>query len=487
MKRIKMVALCALLVCALGAITGVSTSSAAEYGVCVAQKKGAYEDAGCVRRAAKKGSFEWHAAGTCYAQKKGNFTEGECKTVAEKKGKPDHKGKFELAPTPTYTSKGGEQILETPGLGTVTCKSETDIGAITGAKTDTDKVVLVGCETLGAVKCKSVAPGEPATNAGEIVTEPLVTELTEVEFPAISGKFVVDTRFTDSAGASHSQAWFECGGVQFETTGFVAGVDSPINTMGATATTTFAESNGSEQDLETTAFTPTQVGPFHAQEIGESETLYSTAIETRAESPRFTPKWWAAGTLLTGSEPIAESTTVTAPFKLILTEEKTAEIGSIQCSEVKVKGGAIEAPSTRTESAVEYAGCKVYEPKPNSAVENPQCAVAGSHFVTNPLKGTLEGPHGSEKLKFVPQSGSELGLFEIEGPSCSFKGLFHANGDMVCNYDEVETEKVEHPLEFTPSSGTEVTLSGPAQTKPKEGVTVSYKVHLSSGKPWSAF
>jgi hypothetical protein len=486
MKRIRMVGLFALLVCALGAVTGVSTSSAAEYGVCVAQKKGLYENANCTRRAAKKGGFEWHAAGACYAQKKARFTEDECKTLAEKKGKPDNKGKFELAPTPTYTSKGGEQILESPGLGAVTCKSDTDVGAITGPKTDVDKIVLAGCETLGN-KCKSVAPGEPATNEGEIITEPLSTELTESEFPAISGQFVVDTRFTDSAGASHFQAWFECGGVQFEITGFAAGVDSPINVMSSTITTTFAEANGSEQDLETTAFTPTQLGPFHAQQTGQSETVYSSPIETRPETPRFTPKWWSEGKLLTGSQPLAESTTVTAPFKLTLTQEKISEIGSIQCSEVKVKGGAIEAPSTRTESAVEYAGCKVYEPKPNSAVENTKCTVAGSHFVTNPLKGTLEGPHGAEKLKFVPQSGSELGLFEIEGASCSFKGLFHADGDMVCNYEEVETEKVEHPLEFTPSSGTEVTLSGPAQTEPKRGVTVSYKVHLSSGKPWSAF
>lgn len=485
MKRIKMVGLCALLVCALGAVAGVSTSSAAEYGVCVAQKKGIYQDAGCTQRAAKKGAFEWHAAGACYPQKKANFTEEACKTLAEKKGKPDHKGKFELAPTPTYTSTGGEQIVETPGLGAVACKSETDVGAITGAKTDTDKIVLTGCEASGN-KCESVPPGEAATNPGEIITEPLATELSEAEFPAISGKFVVDTRFTDSAGASHFQTWLECGGVELETTGFAGGVDSPVNVMSVTAVTKFAESNGSEQDLETTDFTPMQLGPFHSQQTGEAATTYSSAIEIKPESPRFTPKWWSEGKLMTGSEPIAESTTVTAPFKLTLTQEKISEIGSIQCSEVKVKGGTIEAPGTRTESAVEYAGCKVYEPKPNSAVENTKCIVAGSHFVTNPLKGTLEGPHGAEKLKFVPQSGSELGLFEIEGASCSFKGLFHADGDMVCNYEEVETEKVEHPLEFTPSSGTEVTLSGPAQTEPKRGVTVSYKVHLSSGKLWSA-
>ncbi len=143
-----------------------------------------------------------------------------------------------------------------------------------------------------------------------------------------------------------------------------AGVDSPVNVMSGTAVTTFAESNGSEQDLETTAFTPMQVGPFHSQEIGEAATTYSSAIEIKPESPRFTPKWWSEGKLLTGSESIAEATTVTAPFKLTLTQEKISGIGSIQCSEAKVKGGTIEPPSTRTESAVEYAGCKVYEPKP---------------------------------------------------------------------------------------------------------------------------
>jgi hypothetical protein len=278
MKRIKLVGLCILVAGAFAAIAGVSTAAAAspEYGVCVSQKKGKYENSGCTKLAAKKGSFEWHAADSCYAMKKGNFTESGCKTVSEKKGKPAHKGTFELAPSPTYTSKSiGSPTLETPGLGSVTCKADTDVGKITGASSDEDQVFFTGCETQGK-KCHSIAPGEPAKNEGEIITEHLATSLTEPKAGT------VDTKFEDNAGPEHFQAWFECEGPQFETTGFVSGVDSPINVMGTSALTDFAAANGSEQDLETTIFIPEPLGPFASDEITEATTTFAEAIETRS-------------------------------------------------------------------------------------------------------------------------------------------------------------------------------------------------------------
>ncbi len=52
---------------------------------------------------------------------------------------------------------------------------------------------------------------------------------------------------------------------------------------------------------------------------------------------------------------------------------------------------------------------------------------------------------------------------------------------MDCNYKGVETESEEHPLEFTATSGSKVEVNG----KPSE-FTGTDKVHLSSGKLWSA-
>jgi hypothetical protein len=512
MKRIHLLGVCLVAMMALVAVSMASTASAGEFFFCspVAKKTGKYADAKCTTLKEKNGkaagNFEKLSVSPCInvGKKKGRFADSACTVPDEKKGKPA--GSFETCFKTgkcKYSSTGGEATLSTPAFGknNVTCKANTDVGEVTGNFTDTDRVIFTGCEFLG-LPCQSSGPNStPSGKPGVIITNLLDSKLIDFpeKYPVVNQKFEleeigpVEGEVWDRLVSSEHEPFsseFECGGVVFlRTQGSDAGAytKASLNKLSETAEVNFEDTHG--QGLMTEALNEKGewVPPGGApslEEAGTAKLTNSMEIEVRAVAP---PKWWVEGKLLTGSEPIAESTTVEEPFKLILTQEKVAEIGSIQCSEVKVKGGMIEAPRARTESAVEYAGCKVFEPKPNSSVENALCHVVGAHFVTNALKGTLEGPLGSEKLKFVPQSGSEIGGFEIEGASCSFKGLFHASGDMVCNYNEVETEKVEHPLKFTPTSGSEVTLSGPAETKPKEGVTVSYEVHLSSGKLWSAF
>ncbi|HTU78348.1 MAG TPA: hypothetical protein VMF09_06265, partial [Solirubrobacteraceae bacterium] len=230
------------------------------------------------------------------------------------------------------------------------------------------------------------------------------------------------------------------------------------------------------------------LGPFPSEEKVEGVDTNKSALAVSGGGGGRVPRWWVEGALLAGTEPLAETTTTVAPFKLLLTQEKdSVEIGTVECSEVKLHGAQIEAPSGRSEKDVEYAGCKVLEP--HSAVENAKCEVQDRAIVTNELQATLEGPLKHEKLEFKPKAGKELGSFFIIGAGCSFAGEFKADGDMVCGYPKVEEEKVEHVLEFTGTSGSDVTLAGPdgIGTNPTDGVTVTYEDHLASHKLYSAF
>ena len=497
MKRIRIVGLCLVAVFAMSAVIAASSASAAfpQFTACakvVVKESGQWNNKECtipskhvVKAKPVEGSYELES-----------WEHLKKKTLSGKNGVstllsyiPESEAEF---------WKGGTVV------GTVTCKNAKSTGEITGEKTTTTTVTFAGCTSEGK-KCTSLQALE---KVGDITTNKLETVMGFESGPG--SRVITEVRADDGSEGVGNQAEFNCQGTEISTNGTLLGVNTGnINKIQKEGTTTFAANAKNGQEVVFAEVPNASAGVWgpgtesihvlktHATPPGVNipsteETVAITKgeamIQTEPIGPPPVPKWWEEGKLLTGSEPIAEATTVTEPFKLILTEEKGAvEIGSIQCSEVKIKGGAIEAPSSRSETAVEYAGCKVYKAKPNSTEVNTQCQVVGEHFVTNPLKGTLEGPPGSEKLKFVPKVGGEIGGFEIEGASCSFKGLFHADGDMVCNYEEVEKEKVEHPEEFTTTSGSEVTLSGPASTKPKEGVTVSYKVHLSSGKMWSAF
>jgi hypothetical protein len=194
----------------------------------------------------------------------------------------------------------------------------------------------------------------------------------------------------------------------------------------------------------------------------------SSALMVSVASAEGGPEWWVAGSLLKGSEAIAEETKVTTPFELEARAEKTRKF-FIQCKELDVKKGVIESPNVRKEEALLFEKCIV--------VGEPTCKVA---IKTKPLVAKLEGSTGAIKLKFVPESGTEIAKWEITG-CASDKGKYEADGTMDCNYSGVETESEEHPLEFTATSGSSVKVNG----EPSE-FTGTDKVHLASNKLWSA-
>ena len=216
----------------------------AEYGTCVAQKKGNYTEGNCLSEPVKanKGTYEWKPgpALTCAAQKKGEYTNSSC-TVRASKAK---KGKYERQPGPGYTSTTGTVTLETPGLGGVLCGASTGAGEITGVTTGVERITYTGCETSGK-QCTSEGPNStPAGKAGTIITNLLDTRL------LVSGLGKVWTEFVS---AEHDPYLFEfgCEGARFRTFGSLAGVETGNVTVSSlTSTTTFAIGEG-EQALYT--------------------------------------------------------------------------------------------------------------------------------------------------------------------------------------------------------------------------------------------
>jgi hypothetical protein len=197
----------------------------------------------------------------------------------------------------------------------------------------------------------------------------------------------------------------------------------------------------------------------------------SSALMVSVASAEGGPEWWVAGSLLKGSEALAEETKVTTPFEIQAHGEKVGTF-TIKCEELDVKNGVIESPNVRKEEALLFEKCSV--------VGEPSCKVS---IKTRPLVAKLEGSTGAIKLKFVPESGTEIAKWTITGCTSHTErnGKYEADGTMDCNYSGVETESKEHPLEFTATSGSSVKVNG----EPSE-FTGTDKVHLSSGKLWSA-
>lgn len=276
MKRIKLVGLCLLVAGAFAAIAGASSAAASpEWGICYAHKNGKYKDSACKEPVSKKGKFEWAGADSCYnVGKGGNYTESACKTVAEKckKGKctPDHKGAWEAAPSPKYTSTTGTATLKS-ALGSITCTSSVDEGEITGPTSDKDSVQFFGCSTLGQTCLNTVIEGKPS-----IATELLPTTLGE------SGGKVVNT-FGD--GPSGYSAIFACENVgYFRTSGSTCGTVSPLNESGTSSTTDFEAESACQKLVTEYSTSPSFTEPIAvpAEEITEGHDTTTQAIELRA-------------------------------------------------------------------------------------------------------------------------------------------------------------------------------------------------------------
>jgi hypothetical protein len=225
--------------------TFTTLTGSPEYGSCVAQKDGTYSDGNCRTVAEKKGvpdhkgSFEWvpGPSPTCVAKKKGEYTSSSCTTKSSKA----HKGTYEKAPGPGYTSSTGAVKLEIPGLErTVVCTASTAAGEITGLSTGTDRITFSGCEAAGK-KCTSEGPNStPSGKAGVIVTNLLGTRLLGP---------VEENVWTEFSSAEHApySAEFGCEGTLYRTKGSLAGIQSEnVDVSSPASETTFAVAQGEQ-------------------------------------------------------------------------------------------------------------------------------------------------------------------------------------------------------------------------------------------------
>jgi hypothetical protein len=150
MKRVKLVAMIAILICVGGAIAAAGASaSAPEYGRCLKAEK----------------------VGKEY---KGKFSSSKC-TVEAPVAERAKKGKYEWYPGAIkagQTSSGGKAILEEVQKYAVACRSESSAGEYTGSKGGRHLIVkFQGCES-GPFICTS-----PGHEAGELETKPLAGTL----------------------------------------------------------------------------------------------------------------------------------------------------------------------------------------------------------------------------------------------------------------------------------------------------------------------
>ncbi len=222
-------------------IPATATAQAAEFRLCVAQKKGEYTEADCKSKSAKakKGKFEWKPgpAPSCVAQKKGEYTSSSCTTKSAKA----KKGTYEKAPGPGYSSATGTVTLEAPGLARkVICAASSATGEITGLRTGLERVTFTGCESSGEV-CASEGPdSSPSGKTGVIVTNLLQSKLAEP---------VVGKVWLELSSAQHEPYLLEfgCGGQRFRTQDLLSGVQAGnINFSSLTSTTTFAPGEGEQ-------------------------------------------------------------------------------------------------------------------------------------------------------------------------------------------------------------------------------------------------
>ena len=86
MKRIKIVGLCLVAVLALVAIASATASAqTAEYGQCLAKKKGNYSNSNCTGSDPGAGKYEWYPGGPkgCVAKRRAKYTTRTCTNLGQ--------------------------------------------------------------------------------------------------------------------------------------------------------------------------------------------------------------------------------------------------------------------------------------------------------------------------------------------------------------------------------------------------------------------
>ncbi len=255
MSRIGVVGLCLTATLALAAMLAPA-AQAGEYGRCV--------------KAPKEGR-----------KYTGRYTDKDCTAPAtEAETEAGKKNKYEWAPgsgpMPGYSSKSKTVVLE-GGAGDFTCKSSTDVGRITGARTGEDQLTFNDC-------VPSVGTCAEATIETKVLETVLVDhgELGLSGGEPAAGEAWIE--YVSKSGPSGVIAEFTCNGIVFELTGSLSGVVGGNLDVGATKGTTTFSTHGGEQDLLATFFNPftsrLETGPAVIKAVNESK--YEEKVEIRA-------------------------------------------------------------------------------------------------------------------------------------------------------------------------------------------------------------
>ncbi len=138
MKRIGTVGLCVATIAALGAVFAQGAQALYSYGVC-----------GHAGRVLVGRRLHWT----------GLFSENKCATV-----NPFHEGAWEwypgVPPIPGYTSKSKAVIITPPAGEQIECRKSTDVGVITSAVSDSDKIEFENCALVNNKRVKCVITTE---------------------------------------------------------------------------------------------------------------------------------------------------------------------------------------------------------------------------------------------------------------------------------------------------------------------------------------
>ncbi len=236
MKRAKLLVLCIVATVGAGAIASASASaSLPEYRFCVKTKPaktGEYTENLCATHAGTPGTGAWELE---------SWENGVTRTFAGKIGASEHA--VFIPENEAETWRGGTIVS------TMTCKSGSTEGEVTGAKTSTETIEFSTCSVEGK-KCTSTGQ-----KAGVILTNPLVGELGYVE------EGVVGTRVSPAVGTTI--AAYTCEGTEVVMGGSVIGVNTAnVNKASKEATLTYNQNAKGGQEVVFGGF-PAGGGPFY--------------------------------------------------------------------------------------------------------------------------------------------------------------------------------------------------------------------------------
>jgi hypothetical protein len=292
MRGVRIVGMCVLAACAL-AIAAAAGAQAAEYGQCVAQKKGSYTEGNCHTLSRSKrgtanhrGQFEWRPGPppTCIrvAHKHGNYADPTCTAPAKRPGT----GLYETAPGPRLRSEAFMVTIATPALANdVKCEKELTTGEITGPVTELQTIILTGCKTVGAepLACATKHQGK-----GTIVSLQLETTLIAHGETGPGGREPapgeVWTELSGTAANKGEIAEFSCGGSgPYRLSGSMSGPTSNlVNVMTTVRVLAYGEGSG-EQDIltELSPARNTWVGPYASVWNALGVTDFVSALEIK--------------------------------------------------------------------------------------------------------------------------------------------------------------------------------------------------------------